>query len=214
MKTPFTSEQFFEVFKNYNETIFPLQIIFYLLSIFAVYYAIKPSSKSNKIICGILAFFWLWMGIVYHINFFTAVNKAAYFFGTLFILQGILFLYYGLFQKRLSFKFHSDKYGIIGISMIVYSLTIYPVLGYALGHVYPYSPTFGLPCPTTIFTFGILLFTNGKFPLTILVIPLIWSVIGFTAVFNFNIMEDSVLPFAGILTLLLFKFRNRDKMKE
>ncbi|WP_414541485.1 DUF6064 family protein [Nostoc sp. CCY0012] len=29
---------------------------------------------------------------------------------------------------------------------------MYPLIGYALGRIFPTSPTFGVPCPTTIFT--------------------------------------------------------------
>src|SRR5688572_31790059 len=102
MKTPFTVEQFFQVFRNYNQAVFPMQIIIYLISVIAIYLAFRPTSKSDKIISGILALLWLWMGIVYHLVFFTAINKAAYLFGAVFILQGILFLTFGVFQHKLS----------------------------------------------------------------------------------------------------------------
>ena len=132
MKTPFTVEQFLEVFRNYNETVFPVQVIFYLISVIAIYLAVKPTSKSGGIISGVLAFLWLWMGIVYHLIFFTSINKAAYLFGALFTLQGILFLTLGVFQSKLVFRFRSDKYGITGILLILFALIIYPVLGYSL----------------------------------------------------------------------------------
>lgn len=209
MKTPFTVDQFLEVFKVYNETVFPAQIILYLLSFTAIYLAIRPSSKSGHIISGLLAFFWLWMGTVYHLIFFTAINKAAYFFGAAFILQSILFLRYGVFKNKLSFKFHSDIYGVTGIILILFALIIYPVLSHFLGHVYPSSPTFGLPCPTTIFTFGILFLSDKKCPVAILIIPIVWSVIGFTAAFNFGIWEDTGLLTAGLLSLTLLMFKNR-----
>lgn len=48
MKTPFTVEQFLEVFRNYNETVFPMQVIFYLISVLAIYLAVKPTSKSDN----------------------------------------------------------------------------------------------------------------------------------------------------------------------
>jgi len=86
------------------------------------------------------------------------------------------------------------------------------VLGYNLGHVYPYSPTFGLPCPTTIFTFGILLFTNEKMPVHLLIIPLLWSVIGFTAAINLIIYEDTGLLIAGLTTFTLLLISNRKKL--
>jgi len=209
MKTPFTVEQFLEVMRKYNETVFPMQIVFYLLSIILIYLAIKPSSKSDKIISGFLALFWLWMGIVYHLIFFTVINKAAYLFGAAFILQGILFLTFGVFQNKLSFRFHSDMFGTTGIILVLFALIVYPVLGYFFGHVYPDSLTFGLPCPTTIFSFGLLLLSDKKCPLAILIIPFIWSVIGFTAAFHFGILEDTGLLVSGLLVLTMFLIRNR-----
>src|SRR5688572_32668785 len=127
MKTPFTVEQFLEVFRNYNETVFPIQIIFYLLGFTAIYLAVKRNSISGKIISGFLAFLWLWMGIAYHLIFFAGINKAAYLFGAIFILQGILFLTFGVFQNKLSFKYHPDRYGVMGITLILFALIIYPV---------------------------------------------------------------------------------------
>ena len=209
MKTPFTVEQFLEVFKKYNETVFPMQIILYLMGTIAIYLIIKPTSRSNKIISGILAFLWLWMGVVYHLVFFTAINKAANLFGSIFILQAFLFLSFGVFQNKLSFKFHLDIYGFTGIILIVFALIGYPILGYMFGHRYPLSPTFGLPCPTTIFTFGLLLLTYKKCPVSILVIPFIWSVLGFSAAFHFGIVEDIWLLFSGLLTTSILLFRNK-----
>jgi hypothetical protein len=209
MKTPFTAAQFIEIFRNYNLAVFPMQIIFYLAGTLTIYLAIKPTYKSDKMVSGVLAFFWLWMGIVYHLIYFTAINKAAYVFGASFILQGILFAAYGVLQNKLSFKFHADIYGVTGIILILFAFIIYPLLGYSLGHVYPSSPTFGLPCPTTIFTFGLLLLSNKKCPVIILIIPVIWSAIGFTAAFTFGIIEDTGLLVGGILTLLMLLTKNK-----
>jgi hypothetical protein len=83
------------------------------------------------------------------------------------------------------------------------------VLGQLSGHSYPYSPTFGLPCPTTIFTFGILLFADKKFNILLLLIPLIWSVIGFGAALNFSVFEDYGLLIAGITGFLLLMVYNK-----
>ena len=157
MKIPFTIEQFQEIFKNYNSSIWPLQIFFHLLAAIAILLSVKITRQSNKIIAAILSFFWIWMGIVYHIINFTSINAAAYLFGAMFILQGILFLYIFFVKQDITFRFRPDIYGITGSIFIFFSLIIYPVPGYFTGHIYPYSPSFGLPCPTTSFTFGLLL---------------------------------------------------------
>jgi hypothetical protein len=77
MKLPFTVQQFLEVFKDYNLAVYPMQVIFYVFAATVIFLLFKKSAPAGKIINGILSFLWLWMGIVYHILFFTAINKAA-----------------------------------------------------------------------------------------------------------------------------------------
>jgi|WetSurMetagenome_2_1015567.scaffolds.fasta_scaffold118638_2 hypothetical protein len=207
MNTPFTIEQFLDVFRNYNTSVFPMQFVFYLLCIIVIFLAVK--NKSHKTINSILSFFWLWMGVVYHIIYFSPINKAAYAFGTLFIVQSILILYFGVFKNKLSLGFEKNIYGFTGILLMLYALIIYPYIGYLLGHSYPYSPTLGLPCPTTIFTLGVFLWSDKKFPLTVIIIPFVWSVIGFMAAMNFGIKEDIGLLIAGVLTLIMLILKNK-----
>lgn len=145
--------------------------------------------------------------------FFSIINKVAYLFGGLFIIQGVLFLIFGVFHSELSFRFQKDKYGITGIICIVFAMIVYPILGYFFDHIYPYSPTFGLPCPTTIFSFGVLLLNIKKCPVPILIVPLVWSIIGFMAAFQFGILEDTGLIVASLITLFLLSYRNEKLRK-
>ena len=204
MKLPFTVEQFLEVFKNYNQTVFPMQIVFYFLGLTVILLSIKRIAYADRIINAILSFFWLWMGVVYHIIYFAPINKAAYLFGGIFILQGLLFFYHGVLKDKLSYKFRSDKFGWVGALLLTFALFIYPFLCNLFGHFYPASPTFGLPCPTTIFTFGILMWHAGKMPLSILIIPFIWSIIGFLAALYLGVREDTGLLIAGIFVIMSY----------
>ncbi len=95
----------------------------------------------------------------------------------------------------------------VGLAIIAYAMLVYPLLGMAFGHGYPQAPVFGLvPCPTTIFTFGMLLLAAQPKRL-LLWLPLIWSVIGLFAAVKFGIKEDVGLILAGVVTagLLLWK---------
>ncbi|HJY64869.1 MAG TPA: DUF6064 family protein [Ignavibacteria bacterium] len=204
MNFPFGKEQFLDVFKIYNNSVFPAQIIFYLIAILVIFLTIKKNKYTDTVITIIFAFFWLWMGVVYHILFFSVINKAAYFFGIIFIIQSLLFIYFGLYKKSLSFRYRHSLLGYAGIILILYALVIYPAIGYLAGHVYPANPTFSLPCPTTIFTFGILLWTDKQFPLTLIIIPVIWSIIGFFAAVNLGVYEDIGLLAAGVIFVVLF----------
>jgi hypothetical protein len=208
MHLPFTAEQFLEVFRAYNLAVFPLQVLYYFLAAFAIFLAVRNQKWSHTIITLILTFLWLWMGIVYHLVFFTAINKAAYLFGALYIVQACLFFFYGIYMKKLSFRFNPDIYGWTGGLLLLYAMIIYPLLGYVFGHGYPASPTFGLPCPTTIFTFALLLWADKKFPVIILGIPFLWSIVGFSAAFSLRILEDTGLLVAGLLSTSLILLRN------
>ncbi len=214
MKLPFTSEEFLNVFAEYNRTVFPMQVVLFLLALAAIYVLFKKASWADMAITSILAFFWIWMGLVYHILFFSSINKAAYLFGTFFIVEGALFLWNGVYRKKLSFHFKWNVNGIAGAVLMVFALLLYPVLGYGLGHVYPTDPTFGLPCPTTIFTFGIFLLAKKKLPFTIFIIPFVWALIGFSAAFSLGIIQDVSLLISALTTLgLLLKERKNGTLK-
>jgi hypothetical protein len=112
-------------------------------------------------------------------------------------------------KDQLSFTYRKDIYSFIGFIFLLYALIIYPILGHISGHQYPYSPTFGLPCPTTIYTFGFLMFIENKISIKILIIPFLWSLLGFSAAVQLSVYEDFGLLIAGILASSLLIIRNK-----
>ena len=134
---PFTVDQFLEVFRHYNTSVYPMQIFFYLLGAIVIILSFKRVLISAKIISIVLAFLWLWMGVIYHFIFFARINRAAYLFGAAFILQGLLFLFTGSLKHKLSFRFRRDIFGITGAIFILYALVLYPVLGFFHGTCLP-----------------------------------------------------------------------------
>ena len=209
MNIPFTIDQFFEIIREYNTSIFPMQIVLNILALTSIILAIIRRNYSNKFISITLGFFWFWMGIVYHFIFFTKINPAAFVFALFFVLQGIIFIYYGAIKNRLSFGFRKDWIGMIGLLFIIYALLIYPILGILFGHTYPDNPTFGLPCPTTIFTFGVLLWTIKRVPFYFVIVPFLWSIIGLSAAINIRVYEDFGLIVAGVIGLILLIINNK-----
>ena len=213
MKLPFTLEQFLDVFRQYNISVWPVQILLIVLALVTTFFSIVKKPYSDKIIVSVLAFLWLWMGIVYHLIYFSSINKAAIVFGSLFIIQGLLFFYFGILKDKLKFQFGLNRYGIAAMALILFALVVYPLLGYWLGHIYPSSPTFGLPCPTTIFTFGLLLFSSYRIPVIIVIIPVIWSIIGFSAAVSLGMKEDTGLLIAGFISIIMIIYKNKRRKK-
>ena len=205
---PFTVDQFLSVFERYNVAVWPAQLFLSAIAVLAIYLAFQRKVDFSRTISLVLSMFWIWMGLLYHFWFFSSINRAALMFAAFFVLQGILFFIAGVSKNNLTFQFRPDLLGVTGGVFLIYALVIYTALSYWLGHRYPAAPTFGLPCPTTIFTFGMLLWTSRRVPLYLLPIPFAWSLLGISAAISFGMIEDYGLLVAGLVGSSLIILRD------
>lgn len=203
MQLPFTPEQFFDVFRQYNEAVWPAQIALNLLALAALIPVLSPRIAGGRLTAAILALLWAWTGIAYHWVFFSSINKAAWGFGAVFLLGGIAFLWTGVVNGRLGFGARQGIPRLLGWVLIGYALVVYPLLTSRLGHPYPGLPTFGLPCPTTIYSIGLMCFLVTPVPRHVFVAPLIWSLIGSQAAFLLDVYADLGLLMAGLVAVYL-----------
>jgi hypothetical protein len=206
---PFTVDEFFGVFAVYNQRVWPAQVLLYILAFVTVALLYRHPRSRSRYISLILSFFWAWMGIVYHWVFFTAINPAAWLFGALFLAGAFSFIWLGVVRNRLQFGPRRGLRAWSGGVLILFALVIYPLLGLALGHHYPATPTFGLPCPTTIFTLGILMFASDPLPKPVITVPLLWAAIGSFAAFQLHVLQDLSLLASGLLSLAILAFGPR-----
>jgi hypothetical protein len=211
MQIPFTPEEFFQLFATYNTAIWPVQLVAYGLGLISIALAIWNVPQGNRVISALLSLVWLWTGIVFLAIYYRQLNGAvAVVFGGLLALQGLLLLYAGVWKGTLRFDVDWRPSKLVGGVMIVYALLIYPILGVMTGHGYPASPLFGVaPCPTTIFTFGIFLWSESKFPRYLLWIPLLWSLIGVGAALGLGVYEDAAMPISGVVATIVLLLRER-----
>jgi hypothetical protein len=198
---PFSRDQFFQVFSQYNQAVWPAPWIFYGLAILSVVVVILRAPYRSMLVTGILALFWAWMGIVYHWMYFSAINPAARVFAALFVIQAALLLWFGV-SGKLAFRWRKTLQGSIGAVFLAYALLVYPLLNQILGHRFPETPTFGLPCPTTIFTFGLLWWLDSPLPRLVFLVPLIWAAIGGSAAFILGVPQDLGLLVAGLFSVV------------
>ncbi|MBI5262979.1 MAG: hypothetical protein HY852_14295 [Bradyrhizobium sp.] len=186
-----------------------------MLGLVAIYGALRPAKIEWRLSAAILGVFWCWNGFGYQFTYFARINPAAYAFAALFTVQGILFFGWSLTAKldgvgservqsigRLRWIART-----IGLVIIAYAMLAYPILGILAGHGWPRSPAFGIaPCPTTIFTFGILLLWWPRTRWWLIVLPLIWAAIGSTAAVLLSVPEDLGLLVSGIIAASWFAF--------
>lgn len=191
MSLPFSHAQFFEVFQRYNEAVWPAQLVLGLFALAAAALLFVPG--GGRAVSAILAALWAWMAIAYHFAFFRAINPAATLFGVMFLAGAAAFGW-----SRLRFGWPGAARGAFGIALIVYALAVYPVLGAMLGQQYPAAPTFGLPCPTTLFTAGVLLFLQPPYPRHVLIVPFLWTLVGASAAVLLGVPQDFGLVVAAL----------------
>lgn len=213
MQLPFTQEAFFEIFRLYNTAVFPWQIALHALAFMAIpLLALQSQSRTSvsaRLIGLILVVLWTWMGIVYHILFFSKINPAAVAFGLFFILQAFLLLLLMVWRAPPVSLHPARVRQVIGPLMMIFGLLGYPVLNGMLGHEYLESPTFGAPCPTTIFTIGLML-TVRPVHVLLWVVPIAWSFIGGSAAFLLGVPQDISLLVAGAIALVVLFISSRE----
>ncbi len=210
MSPPFTTEEFLAVFAAYNAAIWPVQIVAFSAGLLAVAALWLKWLRGNWLIPGFLALFWACNGVGYHFLFFSTINPLAKGFAILFVLQAILFAMSAVSASKPTFGFQADVRSWTGIAVIFYALLIYPILGVRAGHGLMAGPMFGVaPCPTTIFTIGMLLLARGQWVLWLSIIPILWSLIGLAAALQLNIPEDLGLTVAGIFLTAVLVFDSK-----
>lgn len=165
------------------------------------------SAHKERACLALLSLVWFWMGTVYHLRYFATINPAAVAFGVLTVAEGGL-LAWAAAKSELRFAWRGVSRWV-GLTLVAYGLAVYPVLNGALGHEFPAVPTFGLPCPTTIFTLGLLWWLRGGQVRFLVVIPLLWSAVGGSAAFALGVPQDLGLLIAGVVSTVLLKQRRR-----
>ncbi len=85
--------------------------------------------RAGRVVSGILALLWLWIGIVYHLTFFRAINPGAILLGVMSIVQAVLPAKMGVWRTHLAPRASPDWTGLTGGLIPLYALVAYPALG-------------------------------------------------------------------------------------
>ncbi|HUD97163.1 MAG TPA: DUF6064 family protein [Woeseiaceae bacterium] len=209
MTLPFSHAEFLAVFEAYNLGLWPYTATLWVLAVAAFGVALI-GRRGQRLVTAILAIQWAWSGIAYHLVHFSTINAAAIIFGVFFLLQALL-LCQAAWHSTLQYAWRPTTRSLCGAVIAAYGLA-YPAMAAWLVGGFPRMPTFGVPCPTTLFTTGLLLMAT---PLraSLFIIPLIWAVIGGSAALLFDMTPDFALIVVGIIAFL-FLVISRSRTRE
>ncbi len=62
MNLPFTFDEFLAMLERFNTAWWPVHLIMYALAVAAIFFAVRRTRYSGKVVTAILVFFWIWVG--------------------------------------------------------------------------------------------------------------------------------------------------------
>jgi len=201
MRLPFTHAEFLDVFAAYNAALWPVAALLWLLTAWTLVAWMRKGQRMSRYLAALLAAHWAWSALGYHWAFFRHINPAAGLFAVLFMVQAALFVWFGVVRQKLRVRLQRSFRGAVASGLLVYGL-VYPAIGLAFGLRYPRMPVFGVPCPTTLLTAGVLLLALPGWPRLANVIPIVWTAVGGSAAFLLGVQADFALFVAGGFLLL------------
>lgn len=87
MGLPFTSDQFFAVFAEYNRAFWFVAVALWFASAGALVAAWRNPVGHSRSLTYFLGTLWGWNAVAYHALLFTRINPAAWLFAALFALK-------------------------------------------------------------------------------------------------------------------------------
>jgi len=206
----FSPEVYFRSLHLYNQTMWPAHLIA-ALAILALGYLIliKPTTAQREV-CVILGLSWALCGYFFHINHYSTINWFAQLYGTLFLLQAIMFFWQAYSNPNTNaLKQENSQIYLIGKILFILGGFIYPSLTYFEGKLWQMSEMFALfPAPTLIATTGIALMSQ-QFPKPLLVIPFIYAIIELLTAHLLGSL--TWLIFTGLIIIILVYLRKTNQ---
>ncbi|HET9793088.1 MAG TPA: DUF6064 family protein [Thermoanaerobaculia bacterium] len=208
MKLPFTRSQFLDVFAAYNGALWPAALLLWLVATLLAVRMLGRRPPGGRFVAGYLAVLWLWNSVAYHGVFFRKVNPAALGFAILFGVESLLLAGVAVFGRGLRSAAHAPRplgerrsfavnWRPAAGAAFLLAAVLYPFAAAAGGGRWPRLPTFGVPCPTVLFTTGVFLRGEAELREILSAAPLVWCVFGGSAAILLGMVPDYSLGLAG-----------------
>jgi hypothetical protein len=207
---PFSKDVFLIVVQRYAEAMQPSQVIAFLMGCAMVDMVRRPRARSSRLICGLLAAAWLWIGYVYYGSYIAGLSWAGWIAAAAFMLQAILLLVFGTVRNAMALHYERNFAANTGLGFMLYGLFVYPATAVATGVDLGSAPVIGLaPDSTLLFTLGILLVAKNRTPLLLAILPLGLAAASGISAILIGLPEDYIMLPAAIAALVVIVVKNR-----
>ncbi len=208
--TPYDQQSWFNLVGDYNQAIwlaYPIAVLFTLAMLSLLFRPTKTVSvdQSVRLLLALLSISWLWVGTVFHAQYFSNLNWAAPWFGWMFVFQGCLLLLVAFFVRETSWVSLSSWRGRLAIFLLLMGLVFYPLSGLLEGRTgmqLEWLPL--LPASVTLVSFALIILLNSKWRHALVVIPVLWSVVSAAFATTLGLLEFYFMVGAMILWMAHF----------
>ena len=170
----------------------------------------RPRASSSRLLCGLLAAAWIWIGYIYYGSYMAGLSWAAWIAAAAFLLQGGLMLVIGTIRNAMALHYERGAIANTGIGFMLYGLFVYPATAVASGIELASAPVIGLaPDSTLLFTLGILLVAKHRTPILLAVLPVGLAAANAVSAILIGLPEDYVMLPAAIVSLVTIIVKNR-----
>jgi hypothetical protein len=200
----FSPRTYYRMFELYHGQIWPIHLLV-LASVITIAVLLRREEEwGDRVIAGLLAVWWVWVGIAFHLQRYAAINWAARYFAILFAIQALLLVWYGVVGGRLRFVISREAPAYMGVGLLVFALAFEPVAGRMAGRSWQQVEVIGLtPDPTAIATLAFLALSTARPHRVLLVIPVAWCAIGAATLWALGSGEAWVVLVAGLAGVVL-----------
>ncbi|MBN1935814.1 MAG: hypothetical protein JW934_14185 [Anaerolineae bacterium] len=187
----------------YNEKTWAVQAVMIAAAAYLTYRVLaKPGPKTDVWMKAFLAFCFAWNGIVFFLVFLR--NPISMLTGVpLFIIVSVLFVV-DIFAKKTHFKLPESGW-MRGLTIAWIALaTLYPLLGWPLGHTWARILLPLFPCPLTVFAIALVAASVPNADKKGFIALLPWALLGLPKCFGaLDCYEDCVLFASGIYGMIV-----------
>ena len=200
----FSPRTYYRMFELYHTQIWPIHLVV-LGSVVAVVVLLRREEEwRDRAIAGVLAVWWLWVAIAFHLQRYATINWAGRYFAALFAIQALLLVWFGVIRTQLRFRLSRERAAYLAAGVLVIALVVEPLAGRIAGRSWRQVEMFGLtPDPTAIATLAFLAISTARPHRALIMIPAVWCAIGAATLWALGSPEAWLVMSAGLAGLIL-----------
>ena len=175
----FSPRIYWRLVESYNRDIWPAQAVALGAGIVLLWLAAVPRYGGARIVAAILALAWSSVGWAFHWQRYATINWAATYFAVAFWVEALLLILLGVFRPGRPAPEPSRRQRILGLTLAVGGLLLYPLSSLPAGRPWAQAEVFGaMPEPTGLATLGLLLAGGRPHAKWLCVLPVLSLALG------------------------------------